>query len=117
MKKKQKKKTEKVIPSAKVPEFDLQELLEAGCHFGHKAAKWHPKMAEYIHGEQEGVHIFDLVKTVEQLTKAYQQVYELAKEGKSLLMVGTKRQAREIIRASALRLLVITLLLVGWVVC
>lgn len=94
---------EKKAPKSvnKAPEFDLQELLEAGCHFGHKASKWHPKMAEYIYGEKDGVHLFDLVKTAEQLTIAYNMVYNLAKEGKTFLMVGTKRQAKEIVRDAA----------------
>jgi small subunit ribosomal protein S2 len=84
-----------------LPEIDLQEMFEAGCHFGHKIAKWHPKMAPYIYGSEGGVHIFDLEKTSEQLKLACQRFYDLAKEGKTLLMVGTKRSAREIIKEAA----------------
>lgn len=83
------------------PEYDLQALLEAGCHFGHKVSKWHPQMAPYIYGAQDGIHLFDLVKTAEQLQQAYDYVYQLAKEGKTLLMVGTKKQAKEAVKAAA----------------
>jgi small subunit ribosomal protein S2 len=85
----------------KAPEIDLEELLEAGCHFGHQKNRWHPKMASYIYAEKDGVHIFDLVKTAEQLRKAYNYAYQLGKEGKSLIFVGTKKQARDIIKKAA----------------
>lgn len=84
-----------------LPEIDLQEMFEAGCHFGHKIAKWHPKMEPFIYGSEGGVHIFDLEKTSEQLQLACQRFYDLAKEGKTLLMVGTKRSSREIIKEAA----------------
>lgn len=80
------------------PEFDLRELLEAGCHFGHEGSKWHPNMAEWIYAQQDGVHIFDLEKTAAQLTQAYNYLYHLGKEGKDIIFVGTKRQAREIVK-------------------
>lgn len=83
------------------PDFDLRELLEAGCHFGHQTRKWHPSMKEYIYMEKDGVHIFDLAKTAEQLKLAYNFAFDLGKNGKSLIFVGTKRQAREIVKASA----------------
>lgn len=83
------------------PEYDLQALLEAGCHFGHKVSKWHPKMAEFIYGEQDGIHLFDLAKTASQLQLAYDFIFNLAKEGKTLLIVGTKKQAREIVKNAA----------------
>lgn len=76
-------------------------MFEAGCHFGHKIAKWHPKMAPYIYGSEGGSHIFDLEKTAEQLDIACQRFYDLAKEGKTLLMIGTKRSAREIVKEAA----------------
>jgi small subunit ribosomal protein S2 len=85
----------------KAPEIDLRDLLEAGCHFGHQARKWHPKMDEYIYMEKDGIHIFDLAKTAEQLTKAYNFAFKLGSEGKSLVIVGTKRQARELVKAAA----------------
>lgn len=85
----------------KAPEFDLQELLEAGAHFGHQSHRWHPKMAEWIYTQKEGVHIFDLVKTAKQLQYAYNYAYELGKTGKTLVIVGSKRQAREAVKEAA----------------
>jgi small subunit ribosomal protein S2 len=83
------------------PEFDLTELLEAGVHFGHQSSKWHPRMKEWIYMEKDGVHIFDLAKTAAQLQQAYNAAYELGKTGKTLVIVGTKRQAREVVVESA----------------
>lgn len=83
------------------PDYDLRELLEAGCHFGHQTQKWHPSMKEYIYLEKDGVHIFDLAKTATQLQQAYNFAYDLAKKGKTLIFVGTKRQARDIVRSQA----------------
>ncbi|MBU0576569.1 30S ribosomal protein S2 [Patescibacteria group bacterium] len=80
------------------PEYDLRDLLEAGCHFGHEASKWHPSMAQWIYTQQNGIHIFDLEKTAAQLTIAYNYLYQLGKEGKTIIFVGTKRQAREIVK-------------------
>ena len=84
------------------PEFDLKEMLETGAHFGHQAKRWHPKMGEYIHTKLDGVHIIDLIKTAEELKKACIFAYELGKNGKTLIFVGTKRQAREIVKKQAL---------------
>ncbi len=78
------------------PDFDLQELLEAGAHFGHQARKWHPKMKPWIYAEKDGVHIFDLAKTAEQLKHAYNFAYDLGSKGKTLVIIGTKKQAREV---------------------
>lgn len=86
----------------KAPEYDLQELLEAGCHFGHHTRKWHPAMAEFIHMEKDQIHIFDLAKTAEQLSLAYNYAYKLGQEGKSIVMIGTKRQARDIVKQVAM---------------
>jgi small subunit ribosomal protein S2 len=83
------------------PEYDLAQLLEAGCHFGHQTRKWHPAMKEWIYMEKDGVHIFDLAKTAQQLQFAYNYAYDLAQNGKTLVFVGTKRQAREIVQAAA----------------
>jgi len=80
------------------PEFDLRELLEAGAHFGHQARRWHPKMAKWIYTEKDGIHIFDLAKTAAQLQIAYNYAYQLGKEGKNLVVVGTKKQARDVIK-------------------
>jgi small subunit ribosomal protein S2 len=104
---KEKEEVAKEVPktkpaTSKTPEFDLQEMLELGCHFGHKASKWHPKMAEYIYGEKDGIHLFDLPKVAELLKEACAYVYKLAKEGKTLLLVGTKKQARDIVKEAAL---------------
>lgn len=85
----------------KAPDYDLQALFDAGCHFGHQKRKWHPKMAEFIYTEKNGVHIFDLAKTVEQLQLAYNYVYSLGKEGKTLIFVATKHQAREVVKKAA----------------
>lgn len=83
------------------PEYDLEKFLEAGCHFGHQIKKWHPKMAEYIYCEKDGVHIFDLVKTASQLQVAYNYAYNLGKNNKTLIFVGTKRQARDVVKDAA----------------
>lgn len=85
----------------KAPEVDLRELLEVGAHFGHQKAKWSPKMREWIYMEKDGVHIIDLEKTAQQLQHAYNYAFYLGQKGKTLLVVGTKRQAREHIEASA----------------
>lgn len=85
----------------KAPEIELPTLLEAGCHFGHQVAKWHPRAKKYIYMEKDGVHIFDLAKTAAQLQLAYNAAYELGKTGKALVIVGTKRQAREYITEAA----------------
>lgn len=79
----------------------LKDLLEAGCHFGHQSRRWHPKMAPFIWQARGGVHIFDLVKTKEQLEKACGAVLELVAEGKVIVFVGTKRQAQAIVKEEA----------------
>ena len=84
------------------PEFNLQEMLELGCHFGHKASKWHPQMAPYIYGEKDGIHLFDLPKVASLLEAAYAYVYKLAKEGKTMVLVGTKKAAREVVKEAAM---------------
>lgn len=81
----------------------LKSLLEAGCHFGHKVERWHPKAASFIYGEKEGVHIIDLAKTKEGLEKAGVELRKMAQTGKTLLMIGTKRQARGSVTAAAIR--------------
>lgn len=81
----------------------LQELLEAGAHFGHQPRRWNPKMKSYLYGTRGGVHIFDLVQTKKYLEEACNQVKDWAAEGKTIVFVGTKRQAAEIIREEAKR--------------
>ncbi len=87
----------------KAPEVDLEQLLEAGCHFGHQSKRWHPKMADFIYMEKNGVHIFDLAKTAAQMQAAYNYAFELGKTGKTLVVVGTKRQAKDIVQEAATR--------------
>lgn len=82
-------------------EVDIKKLLEAGAHFGHKTSRWHPKMAPYIHSKREGTHIIDLTKTVANLEDALKFVEETAAAGKQVLLVGTKRQAQDIIKKAA----------------
>lgn len=95
------KETTKAVSGSKAPEFNLQEMLELGCHFGHKVSKWHPQMSEYIYGEKDGIHLFDLPKVAELLSVAYEYAYNLGKEGKSLVLVGTKKAARDIVKDAA----------------
>jgi small subunit ribosomal protein S2 len=75
----------------------VKELLQAGAHFGHRTERWHPKMAPYIHGARGGVHIIDLVQTEDLLEEAEKFVHETARQGKPVLFVATKRQAKAII--------------------
>jgi len=81
----------------------MKQLLEAGVHFGHQTRRWNPKMKEYIFGERSGIYIVDLQKTHRLLQEALQYVQELAAQGKSILFVGTKRQAQEAIAEEAQR--------------
>lgn len=80
---------------------DLKALLEAGVHFGHQAHRWNPKMKKFIYTERDGVHIFDLIKTAEQLEAAMNFARQLGKQGKTLVFVGTKRQAQDLVREAA----------------
>lgn len=75
--------------------ISLQQLLESGAHFGHQAKRWNPKMAEYLYGQQEGVHIFDLTKTKPALEEALAALAKYVKEGKEIVFVGTKKQVRD----------------------
>ncbi len=80
---------------------DIKALLEAGVHFGHKTSRWHPKMAPYIHSKRQDSHIIDLTKTVEALEKALPVITKVAASGKQVLFVGTKKQAKDIVKAAA----------------
>ena len=80
---------------------DIKALLEAGVHFGHKTSRWHPKMAPYIHSKRQDSHIIDLTKTVEQLEKALPVITKVAASGKQVLFVGTKKQAKDVVKAAA----------------
>lgn len=81
----------------------MKQLLEAGVHFGHQTSRWNPKMKKYIYGARNNIHIVDLQITVEEIEKAYKFVVEMAKEGKTVLFVGTKKQAQEAIAQEAER--------------
>jgi small subunit ribosomal protein S2 len=82
-------------------DVDIKKLLEAGAHFGHKASRWHPKMAPYIHSKRGGSHVIDLTQTVAALEDALAFVEKSVAEGKQVLMVGTKRQAHDIVKEAA----------------
>ncbi len=83
--------------------ISMKQLLEAGVHFGHQTRRWNPKMAEFIFTERNGIYIIDLQKTVKKVEEAYDFVKEIASTGKSVLFVGTKKQAQESIQSEALR--------------
>ena len=83
--------------------ISMKQLLEAGVHFGHQTRRWNPKMAEYIFTERNGIYIIDLQKTVKKVEEAYEFVKEIAGSGKSILFVGTKKQAQESIEDEAIR--------------
>ena len=81
----------------------MKQLLEAGVHFGHQTRRWNPKMKKYIFGERNGIHIIDLQVTVGLIEEAYRFVCEQVKAGKSVLFVGTKKQAQDAIKEEAER--------------
>lgn len=80
---------------------DVKQLLASGLHFGHKTSRWHPKMAPFIHSKRQDSHIIDLIKTEEGLEKALAFISETVAGGKQVLFVGTKRQAKDIIKTMA----------------
>jgi small subunit ribosomal protein S2 len=81
----------------------MKDLLEAGVHFGHQTRRWNPKMKEYIFGERNGIHIIDLQKTLKMFRDTARYVAELAGQGKTVLFLGTKRQAQEAIAEESRR--------------
>src|SRR4051812_1086975 len=95
-----KRKDKKLMATA----VDIKQLLEAGAHFGHKTSRWHPKMSPYIHSKREGSHIIDLTKTVAALDEATNFLRDTAAAGKQILLVSTKRQAKDKIKEVALAL-------------
>ncbi len=105
--------SETTVPAAPPPEaaaapaavggVSIKDLLEAGVHFGHQTRRWNPKMKEYIFGERNGIYIIDLQKTHRLLQDALQFVQELAAQGKTIMFIGTKRQAQEAIAEEAKR--------------
>ncbi len=86
-----------------MPVVTMKQLLEAGVHFGHRTRRWNPKMEPYIYAARKGIYIIDLQKTVKLLDEAYEFVKKQAYEGATLLMVGTKKQAQNVIREEAER--------------
>lgn len=84
-------------------DITMQELLEAGVHFGHQTRRWNPKMKPYIFGKRNGIYIVDLSKTLKMFREAAEFVEQLAREGRRLMFVGTKRQAQEAVAEEARR--------------
>ena len=81
----------------------MKQLLEAGVHFGHQTKRWNPKMKEYIFGQRNGIYIIDLQKSLKLFKNAIQFMYEMGAQGKTILFLGTKRQAQEAIQEAAQR--------------
>ena len=86
-----------------MPQVTMKELLESGVHFGHQTRRWNPKMKQFIFGERNGIHIVDLQKTLKQLKAALQYLTEESSNDKTVLFVGTKRQAQEAVAEEAKR--------------
>ncbi|MDP6933259.1 MAG: 30S ribosomal protein S2, partial [Myxococcota bacterium] len=84
-----------------MPSISMRDLLEAGVHFGHQTRRWNPKMRPYIYGQRNGIHIIDLQKTSQALATATRFVTTLVARGHSVLFVGTKRAAQEVIQEEA----------------
>jgi small subunit ribosomal protein S2 len=80
-----------------MPRTTFQELLDAGVHFGHLKRKWHPNMAPYIFDEKKGIHVIDLNKTIVKIDEAASALKQIAKSGKKILFVATKKQAKDIV--------------------
>ncbi len=86
-----------------LPEVSLRQLLEAGVHFGHQTHRWNPRMAPYIYGERNGIHIIDLTQTLPMLEQALKVIRDVTAKGGRILFVGTKRQASPLIAEAAER--------------
>ena len=80
---------------------DIKQLFEAGVHFGHQTSRWNPKMAKYIYGKKDGIHIINLDQTVVQLDRASNFLKEVAGRGRQVLFVGTRKQTKEIVKSAA----------------
>ncbi len=83
--------------------ISMKQLLEAGVHFGHQTRRWNPKMDQYIYTSRGGIHIIDLQKTAVLVEEAYQKLLEIGKNGGKVLFVGTKKQARDVVKSEAVR--------------
>ncbi len=86
-----------------MPQITMKELLEAGVHFGHQTRRWNPKMKPYVFGARNGIYIIDLQKTVDLTRKACDFTVKIASEGKKVLFVGTKKQAKDVVQEEAMR--------------
>jgi small subunit ribosomal protein S2 len=84
-----------------LPDFNLRQLLEAGVHFGHQTARWNPRMAPFIYGARNGIHVIDLTQTVPLLDEALRVIRDTVARGGRILMVGTKRQAQQAVADAA----------------
>ena len=84
-----------------LPEFSMRQLLEAGVHYGHQTQRWNPKMAEYIYGDRNGIHIIDLTQTVPMLDQALKVIRDTVAKGGRILFVGTKRTAQKAVAEAA----------------
>ena len=81
----------------KIPNFTIQQLLEAGVHLGHKTLRWNPKMKKYIFGKRDSIHIIDLTQTIELINEALEKIYNVISENGKILFISTKKQASEAI--------------------
>lgn len=86
-----------------MPEVTMKTLLQAGVHFGHQTTRWNPRMKKYIYGAKNGIHIVDLQQTLKKFLEAEKYIRELARSGKSVLFVATKKQAQELVAQEAVR--------------
>ena len=86
-----------------LPKFTIRDLLEAGVHFGHRTNRWNPKMAPFIHGERNGIHIIDLTQTVPALYNALSTIKQVSSKGGKVLFVGSKPQAEKLVQETAER--------------
>lgn len=86
-----------------LPKFTIRDLLEAGVHFGHKTNRWNPKMAPFIHGSRNGIHIIDLTQTVPALYNALSAIKQVSAKGGKVLFVGSKPQAEKLVQETAER--------------
>ena len=93
--------TETKEKTEKTPKFDMEEMMQAGLHFGHRSSRIHPKMKPYLQGVKNNVHIINVEKTAEKLTKALKFIKDIISEGKVLLLVGTKIQAKDLVKETA----------------
>ena len=86
-----------------MPTISMKEMLEAGVHYGHQTNHWNPRMKKYVYGARNGIYIVDLEQTVERAKKAADFIKSVAAEGKKVIFVGTKKQAKEVIAQEAQR--------------